>query len=89
MMTMIKSFIEAIAWLKIALAPIIASIIIAGFMYIYSQNITGLLLAIFIIIAGIVAGITWAQRVRKKYGLVDFISKVNASPELDNKEQRK
>jgi uncharacterized membrane protein YfcA len=75
-----ETIIDAISWLKIVASPTILGIGI-GFAcqyYLNSNFLFG-----FFVIAGIVLGIYWANKVSKKYGATNFISKVNASPDID------
>jgi c-di-AMP phosphodiesterase-like protein len=74
---------EMIAWLQIAVSPIIISIILAVVVYYYNQDRIGLILSILILLAGIITGVIWATRIYRKRGTVNFMAKVSGSPELD------
>lgn len=39
-----------------------------------------------IAVIGLVIGIIWATRIWKKSGTLNFMSRINASPELDHKD---
>jgi len=66
------------------LSPVVVSVFIAllvltiGSSY-WIQYLSGL-----IVIAGIVFGVYFAERVRKKHGTENFMSKIYASPDLDD-----
>ena len=71
-----ETIIDAISWLKIVASPTLLGIGIgyACQYYLNSNFLFGFL---------IVLGIYWANRVSKKYGATNFISKVDASPDID------
>lgn len=73
-----ETIIDAISWLKIVASPTILGIGFACQYYLKSNFLFG-----FFVIAGIVLGIYWANKVSKKYGATNFISKVDASPDID------
>ena len=74
---------EMIAWLQIAVSPIIISIILAVVVYYFKQDRIGQILSILILLAGIITGVIWATRIYRKRGTVNFMAKVSGSPELD------
>lgn len=84
MIKFLKFFTESIAWLQIMAAPSLAGLIIGALVYFSNPNPLRLMLGIAIAAAGLVAGAVWATRVWKKRGTVDFMSRVNASPDLNN-----
>ena len=75
---------KIITWLQIALAPLLVGGIIGFFFYASYPKRIGLPLAVLTIIIGLIQGILLARRIEKKRGVVEFMSRVNATPELDN-----
>ena len=45
---------------------------------------SGILFGGFVALCGLILGIMWATRIWKKQGTSTFMSRVNASPDLDN-----
>jgi hypothetical protein len=80
----LKFITEFFAWLQIAASPALTGIIIGGIIYGVKRDIVGLVIAIIVASLGIIAGIIWATKIWKKKGTVEFMSKVNATPELNN-----
>ena len=75
-----------IAWFHIVASPLFFGLIIGLVIYGIYPTTTGLIFGIAVATLGLLAGIIFATRVWKKRGTVDFISRVSASPELDNLE---
>ena len=67
-------FIELIFWIAIFASPFLVCVAIATI--IYSSNESLWWLSIIIAAIGIAAGIFVAEKVRKKYGCENFISKI-------------
>ena len=80
---------EIFGWLQIVLFPFFIASVIGFFVYTSNPNITRFILGIFIAFIGLIAGIIWATRIWKKKGTINFISRVSASPELDNLDDTK
>lgn len=83
MLKFVGFLIEAYAWLRIMLSPFLFGIILGVVVYSLKTDKFGLVLGITIALVGLVFGIIWAMKVRKKMRAIDFISRVNASPDLD------
>lgn len=77
---------EIFNWIRIAISPALIGIIIGYSVYIKFKNTNGLLIGILISSIGIFIGILWATRVWKTSGTANFMSRIEASPELDNKD---
>lgn len=73
-----------IAWLQIVFSPLFFGVVLGLMVYGIYPTTTGLFLGIAFTILGLTVGIIFATRVWKKQGTVNFISRVSASPELDN-----
>ena len=77
-------FTEIIGWIKIALSPTLLGIFLGFITYYYLPNLMGLILWILISISGLIIGIIWATKKFKTTGTVHFLSRVMATPELDD-----
>lgn len=75
---------EIIAWLQIVASPLLIGLGIGAYLYYKNPTIGFLILAIALGLIGIIIGILWANKVWKTKGTLWFISRVNASPDLDN-----
>jgi len=84
----LKFITEAIGWVQIAASPILGGGIIGFLVYLWMGNTTGAIIGIAIALLGLVLGVVWATRVWKKKGTVQFMSKVMATPELDEDESK-
>ncbi|TDH17810.1 hypothetical protein EXU57_24795 [Segetibacter sp. 3557_3] len=79
--------IEVVGWLQIVASPLISGIIVGGLAYLLIGNTGGIVVGTIIAIVALVLGVLYANRVWKKKGTMNFMSSVNASPELDYLEQ--
>ena len=75
---------EIVGWIQIVFSPLLAGIIVGGIVYFAIRGTLGIILGILVATIGLIIGIVWANKIWKKTGTVHFISRVNASPELDN-----
>lgn len=75
---------EIAGWIQIVFSPLLAGIIVGGIVYFAIGGTVGIIFGILIATIGLGIGIVWANKIWKKTGTVHFISRVNASPELDN-----
>ena len=83
-MKMFEWLTSFIAWLQILASPLIIGIIIGFIVYLKLPTTTGHVIGISISTLGLIIGIIFATRIWKKHGIVNFISRVSASPELNN-----
>lgn len=80
-MSKLFSFIvETLNWLLIFLSPFLISGIIAVSIYIKDQKL--LWLSISIVIAGIVLGVIFAEKIRRKYGCTTFMARIISTPDI-------
>jgi hypothetical protein len=63
--------------------PLLLAAIIGFVIYISKPGTIRLIIAIAIVAIGLILGIIWATKIWKGKGTIHFISRVNASPELD------
>lgn len=75
---------ESIGWLQIVASPFLIGIIIGALIYFPNPSSITLILGIIAAILGLVLGIMWANKVWKGKGTIWLMSRVMASPELDN-----
>ena len=79
-----ENITEVIGWLQIVASPTLICCGIGAFIYFRNPSLINLIIAICICLVGVVGGILYANKIWKTKGTVWFISRVNASPELDN-----
>ncbi len=72
------------ARMQIVASPLFLGLVIGLAVYGIYQSATGLVVGIVIAALGLTVGIVFATKIWKKRGTVDFVSRVSASPELDN-----
>ena len=78
-----------IAWLEIIASPFFIGAVIGFIVYLKYPTTTGLVVGILIATLSLIIGIILATRIWKKRGTVEFISRISASPELDNLDEEK
>lgn len=88
-MSFFDYFFEVIGWLQIAASPLLFGLIIGTLIYFSNPGSFRLVIAIVVAIIGLVTGIIFATRVWKKVGTMHFVSRVMATPELDDLEDAK
>lgn len=84
-MRIIEIFIEVFYWIRIVASPLLIGIGIGILIYSTNPNIIGMTTGIIVSCIGLLLGILWATKVWRKTGTSNFISKINASPELNKK----
>ena len=75
---------EAMGWLQIVASPLLIGAIIGSIIYFTEPSTTRLIIGIIVAISGLVVGIIWATKKWKGKGTNWFMSRVMATPELDN-----
>ncbi len=88
-MTPFDYFTEIVGWLQIVASPLLLGLVIGACIYFSNETSLRLVIAIMIALTGLIIGIVFATRVWKKQGTMHFVSRVMASPELDNLEEDK
>lgn len=66
-------------WLRIFISPTLIGVILGLITFAYLNNPYGLVIGILLSITGIILGIVFAEKMRKKHGTTSFISKVDSS----------
>lgn len=77
---------EVVGWLQIVASPLVGGLFVGGIVYLLIGGAAGIVFGIVIAVVAQVLGIVLANRIWKKKGTMNFMSRVNASPELDNLE---
>ncbi len=78
---------EIFGWLQIMISPTLIGAVLGVVVYFNHQSAIGKVVGISISVLGLLIGIVWATKIFKsKKGTVWFMSRVMATPELDNRE---
>jgi hypothetical protein len=78
---------EIVGWLQIVASPLLFGLLIAAYIYFSNPTTLRLIIAIGVALLGLIAGIILATRIWKKQGTMNFVSRISATPELDNLEE--
>ncbi|MCC6371941.1 MAG: hypothetical protein IT236_13135 [Bacteroidia bacterium] len=84
-----EKLVKVLSWIKIALSPIILGAIIGGIIYANKPDTTGLLIAAFPAVAGIIGGVFLAMWVSKKHGVTEFHPGLRSTPDWDEMDRQK
>lgn len=78
---------EIIGWIQIFISPFLIGLFLAKIIYFSFDSIFAIIISILIVIIGTLVGIKFASKIyNSKEGTIHFVSRVSASPELDEKE---
>lgn len=80
-------FVEILGWLKIVASPLFLGIIAGIVIYGFKPDRSGLLISAIIVLISLIIGIIWATKVWKKQGTNQFLSRIMATPELDERKE--
>ena len=83
LLIVIEKLINAFAYLKIIASPTLIGVFIGIIIYSNWTNNTGLSIGILISLFGLVLGVLFAKWANKNGSAIDFISKVNASEDIN------
>ncbi len=89
MFRVLEFITEAIGWLQIVASPLLIGLGIGALVYFSHPTELRMIVGISVAALGLVIGIVWATRIWKKYGTMRFLSRIIATPELDNKREEK
>ena len=78
---------EIIGWIQIVLSPTLLGIGFGFGIYYYFPNQNGMIFGIIISVIGFIIGLIWATKKFKTTGTIHFLSRIRATPELDNLEK--
>jgi len=85
MLNFLEKCSEIYGWIRIMLSPTLIGMGLGSIVYYNNPSSSRLLLGLFICFAGITIGIIWATRIYKsRKGTIHFLSRLMATPELDN-----
>ncbi|MTD67775.1 hypothetical protein [Flavobacterium sp. LC2016-13] len=84
MFKILEKITELIGWFQIVISPTLLGTGVGCIVYFNLQNLGGLIVGIIISIIGLICGIVLATKKFKTNGTIHFLSKVSATPELDN-----
>lgn len=88
MFKIIAYTIELMNGIRIVLSPFIAGLLLGVWAVFGIEGTVGEILGISFGCIGLIIGIYWAVSVAKQKGTTNFMSKVDASPDLDRKDKR-
>lgn len=78
---------EVVGWIQIVLSPTLIGIGFGFGIYYYCPNRIGIIFGILIAVIGFIIGIIWATKKFKTTGTIHFLSRISATPELDELEK--
>ncbi|WP_312205969.1 hypothetical protein [Epilithonimonas hominis] len=80
---------EIIGWIQIFLSPFLISLVLAIIIYFSFDSEFAIIFSIIILIIGTLIGFRLANKIyHSKEGTIYFVSKIDASPELDEEENK-
>lgn len=89
MFKLFELIIELFGWIRIVLSPTLIGFGIGAIVYYNKHDNVGLTIGITLAFSGLVIGIIWATRIWKKQGTQQFLSRVDATPDLDKLSEEK
>lgn len=78
---------EAIGWLQIIASPLLIGLVIGAIIYFTDPSTNRLIIGITVATTGLVVGIIWATKQWRGKGTIWFMSRIMATPELDNQDE--
>jgi hypothetical protein len=78
---------EIVGWIQIVLSPTFIGIAFGFGIYYYFPNQIGMIFGIVVAIVGFIIGLVLATKKFKTTGTINFLSRISATPELDNIEK--
>ncbi|MEP7238639.1 MAG: hypothetical protein ABI685_12260 [Ferruginibacter sp.] len=80
---------EIIGWLQIVAFPLLPGLVIGAVIYFSNPGILRLIISISVATLSLIIGIIIATKAWKKKGTMHLVSRVMATPELDNLDEEK
>jgi hypothetical protein len=68
------AFVELVFWIAVFASPFLLSVAIGAIIYFTHEKLLWLSIVIFLM--GIIAGVFFAERIRKKYGCARYIARI-------------
>lgn len=84
----LEQIFETTGWLRIMMSPLLLGIIIGVLVYLSEPNALRLVIGSTIALIGLIIGIIWANRVKKKQSTISFLARIMANPELEKNETK-
>lgn len=84
---MFELFTEVMGWLQIVASPLLIGLAIGAVIYFSDPTSIRLVIGVVITTIGLVIGIIWANKQWKGKGTIWFMSRIMATPELDDLEK--
>ena len=81
--------ISIVYWLRIMASPLLIGCAIGVLIYFSNRNTTTLGIGIAISTIGLIVGILWATKIWKTKGTIGYISEIDATPDIDNFNEKK
>lgn len=81
--------ISIIYWLKIVASPLLIGAAIGVLIFFSNPNTTTLGIGIAISTIGLIVGLLWATKIWKTKGTIGYISEIDATPDIDNFNDKK
>ncbi len=78
---------DGIGWVRIALSPTLIGVVAGGIAYLFLRGGLGIAIWVAAALCGLLAGVWFAERVRRKTSPMTFVARVDASPDLDKLER--
>ncbi|MFT3796605.1 hypothetical protein [Flavobacterium sp.] len=78
-----EKIVGVIGWLQIVASPLLFGVLIGSIVYFPNPNSTKMYLAVGIVILGLIIGILLANRIWKTKGTMAFLSRIDATPDID------
>jgi F0F1-type ATP synthase assembly protein I len=78
---------EVVGWIQIVISPTLLGIVFGLAIYYFAPNLAGMIFGILIAFIGLILGIILATKKYKTTGTINFLSRINATPELDKLEK--
>ncbi|MCI1188860.1 hypothetical protein MON38_15660 [Hymenobacter sp. DH14] len=85
-MKIIEWLLSSLAWFQIFISPAIIGAFLGVIIWLNTRNVWGLSAAIIAVLIGCGAGAAFAEKVRRRKGTIEFMSRNIAHPELREKE---
>lgn len=80
MQRVLKFLTESVFWIQVFISPFILFSIVGVVVYVYQPKL--LWLSALLLLLGIVVGIIWAERVRKRAGTSRYIGRIRETPDI-------
>jgi hypothetical protein len=83
-----EKIFEVIGWILIVLSPLGLGLLGGWILYYYLGGMSGIIFGFSFALLGLILGIRWANKAYKGKGTISLLSRVSATPELDEPEKK-